>query len=179
MAKIKVRGFNDLVDVTQQEATQIKSFVDNPNVPRDARITLPGGSFIKGDIGTIFFDETAPTDNSVESQERRYREERRRFLGYSPELKARKAIPWFEVLYKAARGEKPPEETIRRATQVMQEFYSANPGRIFADLSLLKPIIGELRKQSDSQMHTAVRSRVLNLLINCEATDREYAKQGF
>jgi len=129
MAKIKISGKQDLVEIANDKAKKINDFWLDIDIPNDEKIKIGTVTVIKRDIRAIFLDEKLSDGGEVFAEEiRAYWRRRLALLEMSAKERA-DATAWghFSLLYWAL-NKKAPDEAMRQ--EVLDEavkFYEENP----------------------------------------------------
>ena len=134
MAKIKIRGRLEPIEIENEKAQKVKDRKFGFNGVEKAEPTdLVDLGEWAGEYSRIVEIEMTKTsstrDYAAEKQEREEQERKEQWLKMSPETKAEQ-IGWFKLAYSMRLGQfktDPPENVIKEVTARLVKFYTENP----------------------------------------------------
>lgn len=138
MAKIKIKGYYELIDVANERAKEIKR--DLKTIKKDVLLDLGTVSIKAGDITAIILEDEVRPD-AWKERYYKFNENKHRILGSNIEFRIKHAISAYKTLYYACTNEKPALELISKVEEETGKFLESNPKRLYPDLEIWKPFI--------------------------------------
>ncbi len=137
MAKIKVSGFNELIDVTNSNGKEIQKIWNSSDYQDNFKINVGNFSIKKGDIKAIMLDSEFKRDTQFTKLQRESEQEEARILLMNSRERA-EFNGWghFSLFYKAVFKKKPDIELKESVINKADEFYSSNPRWIVPSLKI-------------------------------------------
>lgn len=128
MAKIKIVGYSELIEVSQDTAREIEKIWRDDKCSRDTKITVGNISVTKGDIKAVFLDRSNLDYNPHEENLRDYYDKRNKIL-WMPAKDRAKVNSWghFSLFYYAAFKKKPDPNLRKEVEEQAAEFFQKNP----------------------------------------------------
>ena len=128
MGKIKIKGYPELIDVSDDEARTTRAKMQSGEYTKDSEAQI-GMYFGKiGNIGAIFVgEEQRPQDEQYKARLRTYYDGRRELLALGPRERAEKS-GWghFSLFHWMATGQNPPIEMKEKILGIVADFYEKN-----------------------------------------------------
>lgn len=168
MAKLKIRGFQELIDVNEEDAKRFVAQKNSGQISPEDNVSIGIFSGEARQIVAVLLDSRRETDNDFSKKAREIQEEKQKFLKLSVEEKTQRMRPVFKLFYSSATGQDPEEEVVEEALKDTEAFFVFNDKRIFIDLNIwVKRIPPECKF-----FPNAYYKRAFDALTNCMATDK-------
>lgn len=172
MAKIKIRGYAELIQVSQQTALEIKGLLD-----RGEKDALVGAGEWFGKVSDVSFvmmdNETNQQDDTVRQALTDYYQKRNEILLLSPRVRAEKTSwKYFSLFYFGVKKESPPDSMKQGLFQKCEEFFKQNTNW---SKPSLKVFIDFLQLPNDFSIDSSV-FRVLEQVEQRELIDSNATK---
>lgn len=140
MAKIKIIGYNDFIEVNNSSAKIAKSLWMDESVSDDTKIDFGTITCEKRMIKAINTDTEHKSDYKDPAKE--FCEWRNKFVKYTSELKANYSSGSFRTFYWCVYNAYPSEELMAKAKIAAKEFYEKNPLRAKVETQVWYDVLG-------------------------------------
>jgi len=166
MAHIYIRGRQDPIDVSREDALKIKKAKD-ANLPANYSVPLKNASWSLGEIKGVVLDVEEREDTSFDEMHARCIESREIFKKLPMDKKVNSSIQHFRMFFWAMTGDQPEADDIANVSDKLEEFFTQNPRWVVPSLLVYKDLIPkEIKIKKDLWRETSLR-----ILENCEHTE--------
>lgn len=175
MARIKIKGMLDLLEVPDSEAQVLKGRFQRREVMPDEIVTCGEFTGEARQVIAIFIIPPTPFRQTSAEEYALWRQE---FVLKSPEEKGSTISSIFRLYYYCFEGIEPSEELIQTARDKSIVFFRENPNRTFPDLLMFYPLIPCIAERTHCKI-TLLTNRGLEALLLCMYQDKENAENIF
>ena len=164
MAKLKIRGYSELVDIPNEVAKKLKVDLLDKSVAPDDMIDVGRAMAEKRDIVAVFLDGEIREEVSGRKQYDEYYRERDAMLSLSPSERAQKnSWGYFKLFYWGIHDKEPEEREYKdKVLQAATQFFEDNSYWIVPSVRCFYSILGLTQEYK-------VREDVLGIIENVEA----------
>ena len=172
MAKIKLKTYSDLVDISNQEAQEINKIWKDNDYERDYKLQIGDISIEKQDIKFILFDKESQQDNSHNDKIYEYYKKRNHLLSLTPRERA-KEVAWghFKLFYYGIYDKKSDESLKEKVILTAQKYFEENPKWSKPSFLIYFSLLGLSKNIS-------MNGGVLRIIEKIEAREVEDIKSG-
>lgn len=125
MAKIRIAGRQELVDVTEDRAKQIVDIWEDESIPGHAKLTIDGNIVCKSDIKGVFREKESIVPKFDGDAE--YMKGREELLKLSPKERSRKTWGHFSLFHWCMTRKAPDESMKEEVFGLAEKFFTENP----------------------------------------------------
>ena len=163
MARIKIKGYSELIEIEDSIARPIKIKWENGEYDNGERISFGSIACLAGDIRAIIVGKEEQRVDSYVLQRKEEEKKREAFLSLTISEKAEKQEALFNLFYRASMGEAPTKEKAQAAVDIARTFFLTNKERAVIDVLLWKELL-PVADRSLNQYEVAVLKSIERLL---------------
>ena len=173
MARIKVKGINDLIEVPQEDAKALRNRRVTNQIKADEQITIGSFSGENRQIAAIILDGEQNWVNRFTQGALEVALTREARLKLSPEELAKIHLETFKTLFYACTNQQPDEEALMKAQKEAEVFFAFSDNRTFPNLLIWKKIIDPYGLP---MLFSDFHNRSIRALERCMAYDIEQSE---
>ena len=167
MAKIRVTGIQEMIEVPNED---LKDFVSRRNakqITNDDNVSLGNWGGKASEVRSWILDGEYEPDTSAQEREKKYQDDRRRLMSLSPVERAEESLAYIRLFCRAAFGKDPSEENERRMVEIVREFFENNPQWALPSIEMLYRRFGINTKKFNRNVDR-YEDACLRILEHCE-----------
>jgi len=168
MAKLKIKGYNELVTVSDDEARRAKSLLSEVGVNMDQIINVGQYTGLLKNITAVFVGDKISSNDESSSQWKKYIADRRKTVSLSIEDKTEKQKSLFDLCVKLFKIE---NAEWNLGKQLSTEYLILHPYRIWVDIKIWTDQWSKSGQVNDYEKSVY---GMLQRMMNCEEKEEEY-----
>ena len=163
MAKVKIKGYNELIEVNDKVARTIKEKLFDDSVPKNAVLDLERLAVEKNNVVAVFLDERQRDQGQVyKNQIEEYYKKRNGLLALSPRERAEKTSwGYFKLVYWGIYEKLPSDDYKEKVFKKVTEFFESNS-------EWSKPSIRCFMDLLEKDKHTGINGFVTGVIERVE-----------
>jgi len=169
MANLYLRGQHEPIEITQEEAKEIKEALDS-NQRGDTICPLEFKSYRLSEIKGVELEKPRQERNSIDENDQKYFREREERVQWFPKEKAGECLTFFSLYFYAKTMREPTEEENHWALEIMEKYFEEHKDRIFPPITLFK--IAEETKKEENKFESDLRIGIIRMFENIENQER-------
>jgi len=168
MAKLKIRGHNELVEIGNERAKNVKKIMLDDSVSENTEIDLGDIITKKKEISLVLLDSERRVDSPHNKALLDYYKKRDELLSLSPRERA-EISGWghFSLFYFGLKGEKPNKELKEKIIQIAEKFFEENSKWSRPSYKIWE----ELLEVNDNTTINPVTARIFSKMEEAEIQD--------
>ena len=184
MAKIKLSGYGELIEISNKTAENIRRDLLNERIPKNQLIEVSKEIVCeKGAIKAVFLDEERKDNKEFFQKFDEYKNEWIKRVNLTPFVKALRTRSYFKLWFKTLKEREPNEDELSKSVELSEKWFEENRLRNYPDPRIFSELVGEISEEKTNVygtfIHTKplVRKGIINIIGNVIQRDIQISKE--